>query len=105
MSRRLHDVPFVVGSDGSVFVNLFNFFTRLPTPEALLERACLERGKVLIAVKLAPREVEQLLKRLAHGANEAVAFTGGARERRLAGRRARAQAIAGRSDGRGQRPR
>jgi hypothetical protein len=104
MSRRVHDVPFVVGSDGTVFVNVLHCFTGAPSPAMLLKRACSERGRLLVAVELNVREVRTLLGRLGHGAAEAVAFAEGHR-RRLATRSTQAPVTARRPGGRAKRSR
>lgn len=82
MTARATEVPFVVGSDGAVFVNVMHGVTGEPDLGVLLERARSERGRVLIVVELDPREVRTLLARLGHGASEAVAFALGLRRRR-----------------------
>ena len=86
VSRKPSDVPLVVGSDGSVFVNVLHCFSGERSPESLLDRACSEPGDVLVAVKLRRGEIQKIRDRLRHGANEAIAFTLGARTR-LARRR------------------
>lgn len=87
MSRRVHDVPFVIGSDGSVFVNVLHCFADTPTLCALLKRARRESGRALVAVALDAREVRAVMGRLRHGVFEAAAFTAGARNRRRRGTR------------------
>lgn len=82
MSRQPAEVPFVVGSDGTVYLNVINMLVGTPAPDELLARACVERGRLLVAVELDGRETRDLLRRLHHGATETAAFAAGARARR-----------------------
>ena len=76
--KDVSDVPFAVGSDGTIYVNVTHLRGQ-DDPEALLERALAQGGAVLIGVELDRAEVRQLLERLDEGAREAVAFVLGAR--------------------------
>lgn len=81
MSRRIHLAPVALTSDGSVIVNVAGFdVTR--NPEALVELAKNERGRLFIGVELGREEVEGLLRHSQDGLVEGSARIIGGRQKR-----------------------
>jgi hypothetical protein len=80
MSRKVTEIPFAVGSDGSVYVNVAHW--QRVAPRALVDRALHQDGEILIAVRASTSEARQILARVQDGAHEAIALTIAARERR-----------------------
>jgi len=78
--KAVSDVPLVVGSDGTVFVNMTQY-EGVQDPQRLLEMALADAGELFIGVSLDSLELEDVLERLSHGTAEAAAYVLGARIR------------------------
>ncbi|PKN45647.1 MAG: hypothetical protein CVU63_08610 [Deltaproteobacteria bacterium HGW-Deltaproteobacteria-20] len=85
MSRLIDDVPFALGADGKVYVNVA-LFDEVETPEEILERALDEPGDVFIGVELDEQDMNLVSPRVASACREAAAYVIGRRQK-LARRR------------------
>ncbi len=85
MSRLIDDVPFALGADGKVYVNVA-LFDEVETPEEILERALDEPGDLFIGVELDEQDMQLVSPRIAAACREACAFVIGRRQK-LARRR------------------
>lgn len=85
MSRLIDDVPFALGADGKVYVNVA-LFDEVETPEEILERALDEPGAVFIGVELDEQDMNLVSPRVASACREATAYVVGRRQK-LARRR------------------
>ena len=93
MSRRGHQAPFAVASDGTVFVNAVEFDVPPDSLEKAMAWALRQEGRIFIGVALTSTEQTEVLARLRHGFTEAAGhLVGGVhlllQPRRVAGRRA-----------------
>ena len=94
MSRQVTDVPFAIGTDGYIYVNVAHW--GLAHPRALVDRALRQQGELLVAVRASAPETTRILERLRDGTSEAVAYAIASRERtkrrtRAKGRRAKGE--------------
>lgn len=81
MSRDLELAPFVVTSDGTLFVNVAKLTTATEL-DAIVQAAHEEERAVFIGVMLSPKEAEYVMGRLDDAADEAAARIVGQRRRR-----------------------
>lgn len=80
MSRRIDDVPFALGADGKVYVNVA-LFDEVETPDEIFERALDEPGAVFIGVELDEQDINLVSPRVASASREAAAFVVGRRQK------------------------
>ncbi len=85
LSRRLHDAPFALTSDGRVFVNV-TCFCEIRTIVDAVTRARREHGTIFVGVVVQHSERREALERLEHAHRDAAAYLVGARQRRARGR-------------------
>jgi hypothetical protein len=72
MSRAVSDVPFAIGTDGHIYINLAHWGPA--RPRELLDRALGNRGELLVAVRASPSEARKMRERLRDGAAETVSL-------------------------------
>ena len=88
MSRRVHQAPLALTSDGEILLNVGRFDDVRSLDEVLgLARA--ERGPVFVGVALRDDEVRLASRRLADAAEETAALLGGERRRQKKDRKSR----------------
>jgi hypothetical protein len=78
---RVHASDLAATADGTVLVNIAHWETS-KDPQAILERAIAEGGRLFIGVQLSPKEEKEALRWLDNGAAEGVGHFGGSRHRR-----------------------
>jgi len=80
VSRLIDDVPFALGADGKVYVNVA-LFDEVETPGEIFERALDEPGAVFIGVELDEQDWDIVSPRIASACREASAFVVGRRQK------------------------
>jgi len=82
MRKRIHLAPFALTSDGHLILNAAALDGQI-LPDALLERALQQRGRLFVGIELSAVEVSAAMKRTRDGIFETAAYAVGARQRRV----------------------
>jgi len=82
MSRRIHQAPFAVASNGTLLLNVAHFARRVK-PEELLKLALAQPGELFIGVRMSSREATYIIGWCKDIHEEAIAHVVGKRQRRM----------------------